>query len=160
VEAEAAFAPSRLPNEKLRPVTYRGLIMRTVSRSPCGTFVHHADVRRPPQRHPPAIRPRRRASSHPTSSNANQGLDSPAIGSQGQCRRNSALTGGCWQAEAHHDIEIVDEAGTILVRGPGLPVCLDQLRVLLDTDSAPPLVERDADARLLQRVYAKQLAVG
>jgi hypothetical protein len=33
VEAEAAFAPSRLPNEKLRPLTCRGLIMRTVSRS-------------------------------------------------------------------------------------------------------------------------------
>jgi hypothetical protein len=42
----------------------------------------------------------------------------------------------------------------------GLPVCLNQLRVLLDTDSAPPLVESDENARLLQKVYAKQLALG
>jgi hypothetical protein len=41
-----------------------------------------------------------------------------------------------------------------------LPVCLNQLRVLLDTDSAPPLVESDENARLLQKVYAKQLALG
>jgi hypothetical protein len=39
VEAEAAFAPSRLPNEKLRPLTCRGLIMRTVSRSIIGPRV-------------------------------------------------------------------------------------------------------------------------
>jgi hypothetical protein len=47
-----------------------------------------------------------------------------------------------------------------LVRGPRLPVYLNQLRVLLDTDSASPIVESDENARLLQKVYAKQLAVG
>ena len=42
----------------------------------------------------------------------------------------------------------------------GYHVCLNQLRVLLDTGSAPSLVESDEAARRLQSEYAKQLAVG
>jgi uncharacterized protein YndB with AHSA1/START domain len=41
----------------------------------------------------------------------------------------------------------------------GYHVCLDQLRILLDTGSAPALVESDEAARRLQSEYAKQLAV-
>jgi uncharacterized protein YndB with AHSA1/START domain len=42
----------------------------------------------------------------------------------------------------------------------GYHVCLNQLRVLLDTGSAPALVESDEAARRLQSEYAKQLALG
>jgi uncharacterized protein YndB with AHSA1/START domain len=40
----------------------------------------------------------------------------------------------------------------------GYHVCLDQLGLLLDTGAAPPLVERDREARGLEDAYAEQLA--
>jgi uncharacterized protein YndB with AHSA1/START domain len=40
----------------------------------------------------------------------------------------------------------------------GYHVCLAELRELLDTGSAPPLVDKDDDARRLQAGYAERLA--
>jgi uncharacterized protein YndB with AHSA1/START domain len=42
----------------------------------------------------------------------------------------------------------------------GYHVCLDQLRVLLDTGSAPSLIDSDEDARRLESEYAKTLMTG
>jgi uncharacterized protein YndB with AHSA1/START domain len=42
----------------------------------------------------------------------------------------------------------------------GYHVCLSALQALLDTGSAPPLVDSDEAARRLQSEYAKQLAAG
>jgi hypothetical protein len=57
-----------------------------------------------------------------------------------------------WAPISHH-------SATVHAAG-GYHVCLDQLRVLLDTRSAPSLVESDEAARRLQSEYAKQLVVG
>ena len=42
----------------------------------------------------------------------------------------------------------------------GYHVCLSALQLLLDTGSAPPLVESEEEARRLEPEYAKRLAQG
>ena len=56
-------------------------------------------------------------------------------------------------------LESPDAQGAADAAG-GSRVCLGALQLLLDTGSAPPLVESDEAARRLQNEYAKQLAVG
>jgi uncharacterized protein YndB with AHSA1/START domain len=41
----------------------------------------------------------------------------------------------------------------------GYHVCLEELRVLLEEGSAPPLIENDEEAQRLQAVYAERLGV-
>src|SRR5215204_2061977 len=53
-------------------------------------------------------------------------------------------------------LESPDPGGAVSAAG-GYHVCLNQLGVLLDTGAAPPLVERDSEARRLQDAYAEQL---
>ena len=54
-------------------------------------------------------------------------------------------------------LESPDPDGAVSAAG-GYHVCLSQLGVLLDTGAAPPLVDRDSEARGLQDAYAEQLA--
>jgi uncharacterized protein YndB with AHSA1/START domain len=61
----------------------------------------------------------------------------------------TTLTFTTWPASADPD-ELASTAG-------GYHVCLDELAVLLDQESAPPLIEADARARELQQVYADRL---
>ena len=56
-------------------------------------------------------------------------------------------------------LEPPDLAGASDAAG-GYHVCLNHLRMLLETGSAPSLVESDEAARRLQPVYAKRLGVG
>jgi uncharacterized protein YndB with AHSA1/START domain len=56
-------------------------------------------------------------------------------------------------------LESPDPEGAANAAG-GYHVCLDQLGVLLDTGSAPSLIESEDVARRLQPEYAKRLSVG
>jgi uncharacterized protein YndB with AHSA1/START domain len=56
-------------------------------------------------------------------------------------------------------LESPDPAGAADAAG-GYHVCLDQLGVLLDTGSAPSLIESEDVARRLEPEYAKRLAAG